>query len=93
MSKELERFIEDVVTKVAADYNFIARCIYYKDGSIGIQFTTSRGFKKELIFDAITLEKLDRATAPIVFNIEKLAADLDDFESDELVNAWIKGYK
>lgn len=90
-SKELKCFIENVATRVAADYNFIAKCIYYKDGSIGIQFTTSRGFKKELIFDAIMLEKLNRTT--IAFNIEKIAAELDDFEADELVNTWIKGDK
>ena len=89
ITKELERFIEDESTRVAADYNFIARRIFYKNGSIGIQFTTSQGFSKQITFDAIMLEKLNRAT--IVANIEKTAEELDNYESDELVNAWIKG--
>lgn len=91
ITKEFEQFIENESTRVAADYNFIVRRIFYKNGSIGIRFTTGQDLSKQITFDAIMLEKLNRAT--IVANIEKTAEELDNYESDKLVNAWVKGKK
>ena len=89
---KLEKFIEKETARVARDYNFTGRVLFYKDGRIGVQFTTNiiNITHRVTLLNTLNQEMLDTySEEDITKFIEDLAEDLDDEEADLLVKEWL----
>ena len=93
MSKEkIEKFIEKETARVARDYNFTGRVLFYKDGRIGVQFTTNiiNITHRITMLNVLTQDMLDTySEEDITKFIEDLAEEVDDEEADLLVKEWL----
>lgn len=89
---KLEKFIEKETARVARDYNFTGRVLFYKDGRIGVQFTTNiiNITHRITMLNVLTQDMLDTySEEDITKFIEDLAEEVDDEEADLLVKEWI----
>lgn len=89
---KLEKFIEKETARIARDYNFTGRVLFYKDGRIGVQFTTNiiNITHRITMLNVLTQDMLDTySEEDITKFIEDLAEEVDDEEADLLVKEWI----